>query len=472
MKQTSNAFLDTARGNLADQRLREHMNGLGITIPLGRAMAMEELGNFEVLRSHLRDIKDHTLNNLDYYLGRYEENVIQRGGQVHWASDASELNDIVAGICQRIEARQVAKGKSMVTEETALTAHLQALGLEVTETDLGEYIIQLADEPPSHIVGPAFHKTPEQIRELFLEHHQLGERSLETPTEMVQEARDILRDKFLNADVGIIGANALVAEDGRSMLVTNEGNGDLGANLPRVAIVCTTIDKVLPRAEDATALLRLLARSAIALPVSAYTSFYTGPRRDEDLDGPEEFHVVLLDNRRTEILGSKYQDMLRCMRCAACLNHCPVYIGAGGHAYGWVYPGPMGSVLTPLLTSLEESSLLPEACTSCGRCAEVCPAEIPLPDLLRDLRAESVQSGLTPWRWRWAMRLHAWLAKRPGLYHFTTGMAIKLMHRMGRKNGFFSKLPVAPGWSSVRELPAPQGGTFMQQWKARSKSDG
>jgi L-lactate dehydrogenase complex protein LldF len=371
-------------------------------------------------------------------------------------------------ICNRHQARSVGKGKSMVTEETGLTAHLQQHGLEVTETDLGEYIIQLAGEPPSHIVGPAFHKSVDEIRELFLEKHDLGARELDSPDSMVQEARQILREKFLAADIGIIGANALIAEDGRSMLVTNEGNGDLVSTLPKVQIVCATIDKVLPRPQDATALLRLLVRSATAAVMSAYTSFYCGPRHPEDLDGPEEFHVVLLDNQRSEILGSDYEEMLRCMRCGACMNHCPVYIAAGGHAYGWVYPGPMGSVLTPLLTGLEQSHTLPNACTTCGRCAQVCPSDIPLPDLLRNLRAEENERGLSPLRWRLGLKMHSWLARCPRLYQAFTGLFIGVLHQLGKRRGALRSLLVNNGWSQVRDFPAPQGQTFMRQWKQLS----
>ena len=231
------------------------------------------------------------------------------------------------------------------------------------ETDLGEYIIQQSVETPSHIVTPALHKSAEEVRELFKDKHDLGPRELEDTTDMVAEARQVLREHFLKADVGIIGANALIAENGYSMLVTNEGNGDLCANLPKTLIVCTTIDRILPRAEDATAMLRLLARSATGQSQTAYTSFYSGPSRDGDVDGPQETHIVLLDNARSEMLTGDYREMLECIRCGACLNHCPIFASVGGHAYGWVYPGPMGSVLTPLLTSLEQSNALPNACT-------------------------------------------------------------------------------------------------------------
>ncbi|MCZ6829612.1 MAG: LutB/LldF family L-lactate oxidation iron-sulfur protein [Gammaproteobacteria bacterium] len=469
MKQDSLQFLNKAHDHMARPELRQHMDRLGVTLPLAREQAIAQLGNFEQLREHVKNIKNHTLENLDYYLTRYEEQVIQRGGKVHWARNADEFNGIVLDICKKHDAQRVGKGKSMVTEETDLTAHLQHHGLEVTETDLGEYIIQLAEEPPSHIVSPAFHKSVNDIRELFLEKHDLGERELADPDSLVQEARQILRAKFLAADVGIIGANALIAEDGRSMLVTNEGNGDLLSTLPKVHIVCATIDKVLPRPEDATALLRLLVRSATAAVMSAYTSFYCGPRGEVDLDGPEEFHVVLLDNRRSDILGSQYEEMLRCMRCGACLNHCPIYIGAGGHAYGWVYPGPMGSVLTPLLTGLEQSHTLPNACTACGRCAEVCPAAIPLPDLLRDLRAEERERGLSPLHWRLGLKLHAWLARLPRLYQVLTGLIVRLLHLCGRRRGALRSLLLSNGWTQVRDFPAPQGKTFKQQWKQRQR---
>ncbi len=468
MKQTSEHFQDSARAALARTDARERMDILGLFMPAMRDAAVAEV-DFEALREHVKRVKDHTLDNLEYYLRQFEEQVVMNGGHVHWARDSAELNATVLEICRAAEARRVGKGKSMITEETGLTEHLEKAGLHVTETDLGEYIVQIAGEPPSHIVGPAFHKSEQEIRQLFLDQHKLGRRQLEDPPAMVAEAREVLRERFLTADVGIIGSNALIAETGQTMLVTNEGNGDLVSTLPKVHIVCASIEKLMPRPEDALAQIRLLARSAIGTAITAYTSFYSGPKRAEDLDGPEQYHVILLDNRRTEILGSNYQDMLACMRCGACLTHCPVYIGAGGHAYGWVYPGPMGSVLTPLLTSLEQASELPNACTSCGRCAEVCPASIPLPDLLRDLRADENQARITPARWRWGMKLHGWLARVPGLYQVITGVAIAVLSRLGRRRGSFRSLPMAGGWTQVRDFPTPQGDSFMRQWKRRKR---
>ena len=441
---------------------------MAVALPLVRKAAVDNFGNFEALRQHVKRIRQHSLANLDYYLARFELEATNNGNQVHYADTAEELNSIVLDICQQHDARKVAKGKSMVTEETGLNDYLLRGGLEVAETDLGEYIIQQAGETPSHIVAPALHKSEQEIRELFLEKHPLGERELETADELVGEARTVLREFFLQADVGIIGSNALIADNGYSMLITNEGNGDLCANLPRVLIICTTLDRIVPRGEDATAVQRLLARSTTGQSQTCYSSFYSGPRRDTELDGPLETHIVLLDNKRSDILASDYREMLQCIRCGACLNHCPIFSAAGGHSYGWVYSGPMGSVLTPLLNSLEQAEALPNACTSCGRCEEVCPGAIPLPSLLRDLRHEQSREKITPTRWKLGLRLHAWLALRPRLYQLISGAAIKLLHHLGHKKGRFQKLPLAAGWTSQRDFPAPQGGTFMQQYKARS----
>ena len=471
MELQSQHFREKATEALADSAALTQRDMMALFTPIIRDAAMEELGSFEPLRQHLKRIRQHSLDNLDYYLARFELEATNNGSQVHYACTSNEMNSIVLDICQQHDARLVAKGKSMVTEETALNDYLQRGGLEVVETDLGEYIIQQAGETPSHIVGPALHKSEQQVRELFLEKHDLGERELETTADLVSEARAVLRDTFLRADVGIIGSNALIAENGYSMLVTNEGNGDLCANLPSVLIICTTLDRILPRGEDATAMQRLLVRSATGQAQTCYTSFYSGPRRESESDGPLETHIVLLDNKRTDILASDYKEMLQCIRCGACLNHCPVFTAAGGHSYGWVYPGPMGSILTPLLTSLEASEALPNACTGCGRCEEVCPAAIPIPDLLRDLRHEQSLQKITPSRWRTGMKLHAWLALRPALYQPLTSLVMSALHRLGRKRGGFSKLPFASGWTGGRDFPAPQSRTFMQQYKSRGKVD-
>jgi L-lactate dehydrogenase complex protein LldF len=466
---SSDSFLDMASVALKDSAKVQRRDVIAKFAPALRSAAIENFESFDTLREHVKQVRQHTLDNLGHYLGQFEQEAVHNGNHVHFARDDEELNSVVLDICQQHSARRIIKGKSMVTEETGLNRFLQQAGMDVMETDLGEYIIQLAEETPSHIVGPALHKSAAEVRDLFQSNHDLGERELPETSDLVGEAREVLRDHFLKAEVGIIGSNALVAESGYSMLVTNEGNGDLCANLPKVLIVCTTIDRVLPRAEDATAMLRLLVRSATGQSQTCYTSFYSGPRRETDIDGPLETHFVLLDNQRSDILSSNYREILECIRCGACLNHCPIYASVGGHAYGSVYQGPMGSVLTPLLTSLEQSHALPNACTSCGRCAEVCPADIPLPDLLRDLRQEECEQKLSAPRWRYGLKLHAWLARRPSLYHAVTGTCIFFLHLMGRSRGSFSRLPFAGGWTSQRDFPAPQNKTFMQQYKAQAK---
>ncbi|MEO1082110.1 MAG: lactate utilization protein B [Pseudomonadota bacterium] len=476
MEQLSRDFLARADQALAEPERAANREALGVLMPELRRAAIGALGGrkaFEKLREELRVVREHSLANLAHYLDEFMEQARKNGSEVHFAASAQELNERVIELCRRAEARRVAKGKSMITEETGLNAALEAEGFAVCETDLGEYIIQKAGETPSHIVGPALHKPESEIRDLFLAEHDLGERELAGAPEMVAEAREVLREQFLAADVGIIGSNALIAEQGLSMLVTNEGNGDLCANLPRTLIICTSIDRVLPRAVDAMTMLRLLVRSTTGQAVSCYTSFYGGPRRDGDLDGPLEVHFVLLDNGRSDILDSDYREMLQCVRCGACLNHCPVYMSAGGHAYGWVYPGPMGSVLTPLLTSLEEAAPLPDACTACGRCEEVCPGAIPLPDLLRDLRSEKFAAGITPQRWRFGMRVHAWLCERPRLYQLFASLAVGLLHRFGRRRGVISRWPMAGGWLTARELPVPAAGrTFMAMQRSARASRG
>src|SRR5260221_13513383 len=327
MQPTSHAFPANARVGLADETLQRALGLARTGFPLRRQQAIERLPEFEALREQGRAIKDHTLAHLDFYLELYEKKVTETGGHVPWARTAEEARATVLAICRSVGAKNVTKGKSMVAEEIALNDHLEANGITSVETDLGEYIIQLRHEPPSHIIAPAIHLMKEQVADTFRAAHSELEatRVLDEPRTLGDEARTVLRPRFLDADVGITGANFLIAETGASIIVTNEGNGDLTQTLPRVHIVIASIEKMVPTLEDAATLLRLLARSATGQEFSSYTTVSTGPRRPGDLDGPEQYHVVLLDNGRTGLLGGEVQDMLRCLRCAACLNHCPVY---------------------------------------------------------------------------------------------------------------------------------------------------
>jgi len=439
-----------------------------------RGAAVALVPEWQRIRSDAKAVKDHVLEHLDHYLLAYEAAVQRNGGTVHWAASGDDLAATVVDICRSVGARTVTKGKSMVGEEADVNGALEAAGIEPIETDLGEYIIQLAKEPPSHIIAPAVHKTREQVADLFHEHHAqygLTERLIDRRA-LVNEARTVLREKFRTADVGITGANFLIAETGQHVLVTNEGNGDLTSNLPRVQIVIVGIEKVVPTLEDAAGMLRLLARSATGQAFSNYTSLMSGPAREGDIDGPDAFHVVLVDNHRTEMLGGALKEMLRCFRCGACMNHCPVYGSVGGHAYGWVYPGPMGSVVTPAMIGIENAPELAHACTLNGRCAEVCPMSIPLPSLLREHRRTTFERDLQGARAKWGLRLWAAFARRPALYRLATRIGVSLLHRLGRSRGRFSRLPLAGAWTQGRDLPAPQGrSTFMQLYKAERQSD-
>lgn len=458
-------FKSQARAALADVSLREALDKARSGFVDKRARAVALVPEFEALRDEASAIKDHALDNLDSLLQQYEANVQASGGQVHWAETADDAGRLILDICHRAGAHKVAKGKSMAGEEVGLNAALEAGGLEVIETDLGEYIIQLAEEPPSHIIAPAVHKTRGQIAALFEHHHpDLHQRLTEIP-ELVNEARRVLRQQFLSADVGITGANLLIADSGSHVLVTNEGNGDLSSTLPRVHIVIAGLEKVVPDLTAATTILRLLGRSATGQQTTAYTSVFTGPRRAGDLDGPEEFHVVLLDNGRSDMLASEFREMLRCIRCGACLNHCPVYSAIGGHAYGAVYPGPMGSVLTPLQWGLREAADLPNACTMNGRCASVCPVRIPLPDLLRKLRARIHREGLDGSRNRGLLAAWGWLVTHPAIYYQVTRWSVRVLAWLGRGKGRLRKLPLAQGWTHGRDLPLPQGRTFQEQYR-------
>src|ERR1700751_3124181 len=469
MLATSRTFEANARAGLANDNLQRALALMRTGFPQRRRLAVERLPEFEALRDIAKSIKDHTLEHLDFYLELFEENVLASGGQVHWARSPDEACAAVLAICRSVDARIVTKGKSMIAEEVGLNEHLEKNGITTVETDLGEYIVQLRHEPPSHLIAPAIHLMKEQVAETFRAQHRALDpgRSLAEARQLCDEARAVLRPQFLAADVGITGANFLVAETGSSIIVTNEGNGDLTQTLPRVQVVMTSLDKLVPTLEDETTLLRLFARSATGQEFSSYRTLSTGPRRPGDPDGPEQYHVVLLDNGRSALLGGEFQDMLRCIRCAACMNHCPVYSAVGGHAYGWVYPGPMGAVLTPSLIGVAEGGQLPNASTFCGRCEEVCPVRIPLPGMMRHWREREFERRLSPAPLRYGLGFWAFFASRPALYRMATGLAARAIHLPGRNKGRFAWAPFAGGWTRYRYLAAPEAATFQSQWRAR-----
>ena len=459
-------FKQTASVKLNDPVLQNALKKAKGKFVDGRAKGMLELDNLEEIRSAAAALRDRALGNLDAYLLEFERNALRRGAVVHWAETAEEARRIVLDIARENKVKKVTKSKSMVTEEIGLNDAFAAAGVQVIETDLGEYILQLADEPPSHIVAPAVHKSKEQIADLFATHHHKPR--LTDIAAMTREAREELRAHFISADMGVSGANFIIAETGTTLTVTNEGNADMVTTLPRIHVVVTGIEKVIGTMEDFATLMRLLPRSAIGQSITSYLTLTTGIKAPDESDGPEQMHIVLIDAGRTRFIGSDMQPMLRCIRCGACMNHCPVYQNIGGHAYGWVYPGPMGAVLTPTYVGIENAGDLPNASTFCGECTVVCPVKIPLPDLMRKLREKQFDHKLRPWTERLAITLWGFAVQRPGFYAFASKLGARLSALLGGKEKLIHRLPGLDGWTAGRDLPAAAGRTFRELYRERA----
>lgn len=460
----SAGFKERAAEALADPILKIAIERTASTAEAKRDAAVAVFPDFEGARTRAAAIKDHVIGNLASYLEMFEANAVAVGAKVHWAETAEEACGIVIDICKAAGARSVARSKSMLGEEIGLPHALAEAGIERIETDLAEHIIQLAGDPPSHIVWPAMHKTREQIAELFRTNHREPQAD-DSIAALAESARHELRSRMLGADVGISGANFLIADSGQVCTVTNEGNAELSLVPPRVHIVTAGIEKIVPSMPHAVHMLRMLARSATGAALTQYTTFYAGPRRPGDADGPEEMHIVLVDNGRAKMRAEGLAEMLRCIRCGACMNHCVVFRQIGGHAYGGTYPGPMGAVLTPALDGLSANRDLAQACTMNGRCQEVCPVAIPLPTLLRGWREKSWREGLEPATVRFGLGVWAWVAARPRLYRFATASAVRAMRLIGGKS-WIRSLPLAGGWTKYRDLPSPSGRSFMEQYAA------
>ncbi len=460
-------FKSRAAMKLADVRLQKNLKKLADKFVTARAAAVAELDDFEATRNAAVERRNRALKTLDVWLDTFECNATARGATVLYAQTQEEARDLIVAIGRKHGVKKAIKSKSMVSEEIGLNKALAAAGIQPVETDLGEYILQINDnEPPSHIIAPVIHKDKEEISDLFAKTHGTARKT--EITDLTSEARHVLRGHFLSADMGISGGNFLIAETGSVALVTNEGNEGMCTIMPpKVHVVLTGIEKVLPTLEDLATLMRLLPRSATGQQISNYFSLLTGPRRDGDVDGPEHMYFVLVDAGRTGLLGGDFEEMLRCIRCGACMNHCPVYQKIGGHAYGWVYPGPMGSVLTPSYTGVENALDLPHAATLCGQCTVVCPVKIPLPDLLRKLREKQFDRGLRPWYERAALAGWGWAARNPSLYRAGSRVAARVLKWMGGERGMIRSLPLARGWTDQRDLPAPSGKTFMELYRER-----
>ena len=437
------------------------------------AVDASELPDYQELRTQANSIKKHTIENLDHYLEQFEANLTANGGKVIYCRDGTEVADFVLGLAKERKAELIVKSKSMTTEEIDLNERLEHHELESVETDLGEYILQLAHQRPYHIVAPALHMTRYEVGDLFA--RRLGVENETVPEKQTLIARAVLREKFLAADIGISGVNFLAADSGAVVLVENEGNARLTTSAPKIHIAVAGIEKVIPRAQDLAVFLKLLGRSATGQALTVYTSFLSGPRRSGEIDGPEEFYVVLLDNGRTKLLADREKrQSLYCIRCGACLNHCPVYRKIGGHSFPWVYSGPIGAIITPQFLGVTHEPGLPFASSLCGACAEVCPVKIDIPKVLLDLRAEVKKneeregSGRLE---RLAFKLWAWVMCHPRIYEIAAMVAGSVAPaesgRWIRQVPALMNLPPVRAWVSQRDLPPAPAKSFRQMWRQR-----
>lgn len=430
-----------------------------------RDEAMDQFPMVEALRDRARVIRLHSLRHLDRLLARFADQVEALGGQVHWAGDAEEARRIAGDILRATGSKLVAKSKSMVSEEIEINHHLEELGLDVVETDLGEFIAQLAGDTPSHIIAPVLHMTRQDVGRLFEE--KLGVAYTDDPFELNRVARVHLREVFLRADAGISGVNMAVAESGSLVLVTNEGNGRLITTAPRVHIALMGMERIVSTWEDAAVVLETLARSATGQHLSVYTSVITGPRREHDPDGPEEVHVIVVDNGRSRILAGETAEILACIRCGACLNVCPVFRTVGGHAYGTVYSGPVGAIVTPGLHGMDPWWDLPHASTLCGACEEVCPVRIQIPRMLIELRRQAAVEGRLPGWLEWGMRRYARTATDPARWGRAKRWVARLTAPISSQ-GWIRRLPgPGRGWTTSRDFPRPAKESFADWWRQR-----
>lgn len=454
---SSETFGENAKAALADVQLRGALRHATSLFGKRRLEAAQSLTNWEELRTQARAIKDEVLLHLDSYLQTFVANAEKHGAVVHWAVDATEANTIICNLARERGARTIVKSKSMTTEETHLNTALEAAGMQVVETDLGEHIIQLAHETPSHIIAPAIHKTKRQVAELFTS--ELGMPPTDDIAQLTSTARATLRDRFAAADIGISGVNFGIAETGTIVIVENEGNIRLTTSLPRVHVAVMGIEKVIPRFADLDLFLKLLPRSGTGQRLTTYQSFITGAKHNGDDEGPDELHIVLLDNGRSRMLAHPVtRQSLACIRCGACLNACPVYQQIGGHAYGSVYPGPIGAVITPQLVGFEKTAQLPYASSLCGACREVCPVKIDIPQLLLHLRSEitaSRRNGNAAERL--AFKLWARVMMSPPLYNMGS-LAARLIQKV---------VPLSKAWARERDLRPVERQSFRSLWKTK-----
>jgi L-lactate dehydrogenase complex protein LldF len=444
MQIASMHFKERAHANMGNAQLQGNLQKIKGKFVAKRRASLVELDDFEATREAARAIRQRALDRLDVWLEIFEKNATARGATVLWAATPYEVNKHVLDIAKRHGVHKTIKSKSMVSEESELDRAIEASGGQVVETDLGEYILQINDyEPPSHIIGPALHKSKEEVSDLFAKVHGTARKT--GIAELCLEARGILRTHYLTAGMGISGGNFFVAETGSVVVVTNEGNATL---------------------------MRLLPRSATGQSISNYVDILTGVKGEGEFNGAEHMYFILVDAGRSGVLAGELKEALRCIRCGACMNHCPVYQNVGGHSYGWVYPGPIGSILTPAYIGIENALDLPQASTMCNQCGVVCPVKIPLPDLQRKLREQQFERHLRPWHERAGLRAWSWLASRPALYALATRIGVRLLSWMGGRERLIHRLPLGGGWTDARDMPAPAGKTFRELTAKLQKNRG
>ncbi|TLS36204.1 LutB/LldF family L-lactate oxidation iron-sulfur protein [Pseudalkalibacillus caeni] len=468
MKIGQEPFTKRVSTSLQDSFMRNAVSSAQSRLTGVREVIIDELGNWEEWRELSASIRKHTIENLDYYLHELSENVIKRGGNVYFARTPEEANDYITSVVKKQDAKKVVKSKSMVTEEIGLNNALSNCGCEVVETDLGEYIIQLAEDPPSHFLAPALHKNRDQIKEVFKT--KRGYVNSSNPEELTQFAREQLRNEFLSADIGITGCNFAIADSGTISLVTNEGNAEMVTTFPKTQISVMGMERIVPSWKEFDIVVSMLARSAVGQKLSTYVSTLTGPRGEGEQDGPEEFHLVILDNGRSKMIGTEFQSALHCIRCSACLNVCPVYRHIGGHAYGSIYSGPIGAVISPILGGYEEYKDLPYASTLCSACTDACPVKIPLHELLLKHRQNIVEKeGKAPFQEKMAMKAFKLVTTSESMYRFSAKTA-SFFSKSFIKEDTLSNGPFSlKEWTRSREFPAPSKDNFRTWYANRKK---
>lgn len=469
LKTSSLPFKTLIDRQVHDQIMQKAVANAQETIGSNRQKMVDELGHWEDWRDRAAQIRDHVLANLDAYLYQLSEKIEQHGGHVFFAQTKEEASQYILNIAKEKKAKKIVKAKSMVTEEIGLNPVLENAGINVIETDLAEFILQQAKDAPSHVVVPAIHKNRAQIRQIF--HDKLGYNGSDTPEEMTRFVRQNIRDDFFTADIGITGCNFAVAETGSVCLVTNEGNARLSTTLPKTHIAVMGMERIAPTFKEVDILITMLARSAVGLRLTGYNTWLTGPKENDNVDGPEDFHLVIVDNGRSKIIGSEFKDILRCIRCGACMNTCPAYRHIGGQGYDSIYPGPVGAVLTPLLGGYKDFKNLPYVCSLCTACDSVCPVKIPLSNLIKKHREVMVEQGITPTTERNITRVFNYVNRHPMLWKVGMNMGAHATKWFIKEGKAPLNIGAIKAWTEARNLPEGDGESFRSWFKKHQKEE-